>query len=71
VATSSRTVYVKRTHPYTVHELDCKRLRAMVDAPGPARGRKRQVSLDEYDTVCLADVPIKNKRCRLCAPGVR
>jgi hypothetical protein len=43
----------------------------MVDAPGPARGRTRQVSLDNYDKRPLADVPIENKRCRACAPGVR
>jgi hypothetical protein len=70
VTTPSLTVYVKRTYPYTVHELDCWRLRAMVYAQGPARGRKRQVEYENYDKVKLADVPVVNKRCRSCAPGI-
>ena len=64
-------VYVKRDYPRTVHELDCAALARMVDQSGPARGRRRQVTLDNYDKVPAADVPLRYKRCRKCAPGAR
>jgi hypothetical protein len=67
---ASRMVYAKRTHPHTVHELDCAALARMIDASGPARGRTHQVTLDNYDKVRAADVPMAYPRCRICVPGV-
>jgi hypothetical protein len=60
-------LYVKRTHPHTVHELDCEALETMVvDSSG-----QHKRALDHYDKVKAADVPVNYPRCRICAPGVR
>jgi hypothetical protein len=62
----SRLVYVKRTRPHTVHELDCDALETMaVDSSGAHR-----VGLADYEKVGAADVPVKYPRCRVCGPGV-